>query len=119
MEYKNSIYSLYYDWWKNIDKKILSLIIILFSLGLFFSLVSTSIIASDKLNTNSYYFFFKHLAFISLGIFVLLFFSFFEKKILINFSETLNKLGLDNKLLNCKDLSKKLGTDFVSTLKLN
>ena len=26
MEYKNSIYSLYYDWWKNIDKFIFSLI---------------------------------------------------------------------------------------------
>ena len=37
-----------------------------------------------------------------------------DKKILINFSETLNKLGFDNKLLNCKDLSKKLGTDFYN-----
>ncbi len=37
-----------------------------------------------------------------------------DKKILINFSETLNKLGFDNKLLNCEDLSKKLGTDFYS-----
>ena len=72
-----TLFDTYYEWWKNIDKKILSLIIILFSLGLFFSLVSTSIIASDKLNTNSYYFFLKHLAFISLGIFVLLFFFFF------------------------------------------
>ena len=50
------IYKLYYDWWKNIDKSILLLIILLFSLGLFFSLVSTSLIASDKLDTNSYYF---------------------------------------------------------------
>jgi len=89
-----TLFDTYYEWWKNIDKKILSLIIILFSLGLFFSLVSTSIIASDKLNTNSYYFFFKHLAFISLGIFVLLFFSFFEKKILINFSVILFLIGL-------------------------
>ena len=51
----------YYDWWKNIDKYIFSLILILFFLGLFFSLVSTSLIASDKLDTNSYYFFIKHL----------------------------------------------------------
>ena len=51
------INKLYYEWWKNIDKSIFFLIIILFSLGLFFSLVSTSLIASDKLNTNSYYFF--------------------------------------------------------------
>ena len=50
-----------YDWWKNIDKFLLFMILGLFFLGLFFSLVSTSLIASDKLNTNSYYFFLKHL----------------------------------------------------------
>ena len=69
------IYKLYYDWWKNIDKSILLLIILLFSLGLFFSLVSTSLIASDKLNTNSYYFFFKHLFYIGIAIFFVIFFS--------------------------------------------
>ena len=53
------IYKFYHGSWKNIDKSILSLIILLFSLGLFFSLVSTSLIASDKLDTNSYYFFFN------------------------------------------------------------
>ena len=47
----------YYQWWKNLDKFILSLIMILFFSGLFFSLVSTSLIASDKLETNSYFFF--------------------------------------------------------------
>ncbi len=50
-------YFSYYKWWKNLDKFILSLIIILFLIGLFFSLVSTSLIASDKLDTNSYFFF--------------------------------------------------------------
>ena len=69
------IYKLYYDWWKNIDKSILLLIILLFSLGLFFSLVSTSLIASDKLDTNSYYFFFKHLFYIGIAIFFIIFFS--------------------------------------------
>ena len=64
----NKIFNFYYGWWKNIDKFILFLILFLFSLGLFFSLVSTSIIASDKLNTNTYYFFIKHLFFIILGI---------------------------------------------------
>ena len=68
----------YYDWWKNIDKYIFSLIFILFSLGLFFSLVSTSLIASDKLDTNSYYFFIKHFIFIILGIFILIMFSFLK-----------------------------------------
>ncbi len=55
----NKYFDTLYDWWKNIDKSIFFIISILFVLGLFFSLVSTSIIASDKLNTNSYYFFFK------------------------------------------------------------
>ena len=59
----NKIYNSYYVWWKNIDKFILFLILSLFFLGLFFSLASTSLIASDKLNTNSYYFFIKHLIF--------------------------------------------------------
>ena len=40
----------------------------MFFIGLFFSLVSTSLIASDKLNTNDYLFFFKHLIFIFLGV---------------------------------------------------
>ena len=75
-----------YDWWKNIDKYILILILGLFFLGLFFSLVSTSLIASDKLNTNSYYFFIKHLIFISLGIIILLFFSFLNQETLIKIS---------------------------------
>ena len=69
------IYKLYYDWWKNIDKSILLLIILLFSLGLFFSLVSTSLIASDKLDTNSYFFFFKHLFYFGIAIFFVIFFS--------------------------------------------
>jgi cell division protein FtsW len=63
-------YFSYYQWWKNLDKFILSLIITLFLIGLFFSLVSTSLIASDKLNTNSYFFFFKHLVFVLIGLFI-------------------------------------------------
>ena len=82
----NSIYEFYYKWWKNIDKTIFILIIFLFSLGLFFSLVSTSLIASDKLNTNNYFFFFKHLAYIFIGIIVLIFFSSLNKENLFKFS---------------------------------
>ena len=85
MENKN-FYFRFYSWWKNIDKSILILIISLFSLGLFFSLVSTSLIASDKLNTNSYYFFIKHLIFIILGFFVLILISFIEKTKLFKIS---------------------------------
>tara|TARA_B100000579_G_C22841734_1_gene861941 strand:+ start:1194 stop:2315 length:1122 start_codon:yes stop_codon:yes gene_type:complete len=67
----NIIFDSYYSWWKNIDKFILFLILSLFFLGLFFSLASTSLIASDKLNTNSYYFFIKHFIFIFIGICIL------------------------------------------------
>tara|TARA_Y100000590_G_C15622182_1_gene978024 strand:- start:328 stop:1440 length:1113 start_codon:yes stop_codon:yes gene_type:complete len=81
-----SIDKFYYDWWKNIDKSILLLITLLFSLGLFFSLVSTSLIASDKLNTNSYYFFFKHFFYIGIGIFFIIFFSSLSKNNLFNIS---------------------------------
>ena len=76
----------YYDWWKNIDKYIFSLILILFLLGLFFSLVSTSLIASDKLDTNSYFFFIKHFIFIILGIAILIMFSFLKEELLIKLS---------------------------------
>ena len=76
----------FYDWWKNIDKFILFLISILFFLGLFFSLVSTSLIASDKLDTNSYYFFIKHIIFIGLGASILFFLSILKEDILIKIS---------------------------------
>ena len=71
----NLIQKSYYNWWKNINKTILLLIVILFGLGLFFSLVSTSLIASDKLDTNSYYFFIKHFIFIVIGVFFIIYFS--------------------------------------------
>ena len=82
----NVIYNFYYAWWKKIDKTIFLLIIFLFGLGLFFSLVSTSLIASDKLNTNNYFFFFKHLIYICLGILILIFFSSLDKKTLFTLS---------------------------------
>ena len=70
-----SLYKFFYHWWKNIDKSIFFLITLLFAIGLFFSLVSTSLIASDKLDTNSYFFFFKHLFYICIGIFIIFIFS--------------------------------------------
>ena len=82
----NSIYKFYYEWWKNIDKTLFTIIIFLFSLGLFFSLVSTSLIVSDKLDTNNYFFFFKHLLYIFIGIIVLIFFSSLSKKNLFKIS---------------------------------
>ena len=71
MESNKSFNRLYYEWWKNIDKFIFSLIILLFITGLFFSLVSTSLLVSDKLNTNDYTFFFKHLTFVLLGLLII------------------------------------------------
>jgi cell division protein FtsW len=86
MENKKSINSLYYEWWKNIDKFIFFLIILLFLTGLFFSLVSTSLIASDKLDTNDYSFFFKHLVFIFLGIIIIFVLSSMNQEKLYKFS---------------------------------
>jgi cell division protein FtsW len=82
----NLIYKFYYKWWKNIDKTILLSVLLLFILGLFFSLASTSLIASNKLETNTYFFFFKHLAYILLGIVILFFFSSLSEKNLFRLS---------------------------------
>ena len=76
----------YYSWWKNIDKTILLLIISFFIAGLFFSLASTSLIASDRLNTNSYYFFIKHLSFILVGLLIMFIFSLIKEDYLIKIS---------------------------------
>ncbi|MDA7552652.1 FtsW/RodA/SpoVE family cell cycle protein [Candidatus Pelagibacter sp.] len=75
MQNNSFLYKFYYQWWKSIDKSIFLLIGSLFAIGLFFSLVSTSLIASDKLNTNSYFFFFKHLIYIFIGIIIIFVFS--------------------------------------------
>ena len=82
----NLIYRFYYGWWKNLDKKIFLVVVFLFSLGLFFSLASTSLIASDKLETNNYFFFFKHLAYVFIGIIILIFFSSLSKNNLFRLS---------------------------------
>ena len=73
-------YFSYYQWWKNLDKFILSLIITMFLIGLFFSIVSTSLIASDKLDTNSYFFFFKHLIFVFIGLIIIFILSYIDQK---------------------------------------
>ena len=82
---KNKLFNIYYNWWKNLDKIILTLILLLFFLGLFFSLVSTSIIASNKLSTNSYFFFIKHFIFIFIGLLILIFSSVLERSQIIKF----------------------------------
>ena len=86
MEYKKTVFNFYYQWWKNIDKFIFLLIVLLFCTGLFFSLVSTSLVASDKLNTNDYSFFLKHFIFILLGVFIIFFLSSIDKETLLKSS---------------------------------
>ena len=86
MQNNSSLYKFYYQWWKSIDKSIFLLISSLFAIGLFFSLVSTSLIASDKLDTNNYFFFFKHLAYIFIGLLTLVFFSSLSEKNLFKIS---------------------------------
>ena len=85
----NLFQKFYFEWWRNIDKTILFLILLLFFLGLFFSLVSTSLVASDRLNTNNYLFSFKHLVFISLGLGTLFFLSYLNTEKLFILSKIL------------------------------
>ena len=89
----------FYDWWKNIDKFLLFLVLGMFLLGLFFSLVSTSLIASDKLDTKSYYFFFKHSVYITLAIIILILLSFLNQTILTKFSLILFFIAFSSLLL--------------------
>ncbi len=86
MKFSSSFFNLYYNWWKNIDKFLFSLIILLFLTGLFFSLVSTSLLVSDKLDTNDYTFFLKHLSFVFLGIIIIFFISSISEEKLFNIS---------------------------------
>ena len=100
MENKNFLYNLYYDWWKNIDKFIFSLILLLFFIGLFFSLASTSLVVSDKLDTNDYSFFFKHLIFILLGLILIFIFSSIDQEKLFKFSYTIFLISIDDFIVN-------------------
>ena len=99
MEFKKSLFSLYYDWWKNINKFIFSLIILLFATGLFFSLVSTSLLVSDKLETNDYAFFLKHLSFVLLGIMIIFILSSINKDKLFKISPLIFLLSLISLIL--------------------
>jgi cell division protein FtsW len=95
----SSLYKFFYHWWKNIDKSIFFLITLLFAIGLFFSLVSTSLIASDKLDTNSYFFFFKHLFYICIGIFIIFTFSSISTEQLFKYSIILFFISLTSLFL--------------------
>jgi len=95
----SSLYKFFYHWWKNVDKSIFFLITLLFAIGLFFSLVSTSLIASDKLDTNSYFFFFKHLIYIGIGISIIFVFSSLSTEQLFKYSIILFFISLTSLFL--------------------
>ena len=72
-------------WWRNIDKQILFLFAFLFILGLFFSFSSTSSVVADRMNKETYFFFIKHLIFVSISLALLIFISIQEKNKIIKF----------------------------------
>ncbi len=72
-------------WWRNIDKQILFLFIFLLLLGLFFSFSSTTSLMSEKMNKQTYFFFIRHLIFVSISLFLIMGISITEKNKLIKF----------------------------------
>ena len=66
-------------WWRNIDKQILFLFVLLLLLGLFFSFSSTTSVMSDKMNKETYFFFIRHLIFVSLSLLLIFMISIQEK----------------------------------------
>jgi len=72
-------------WWRNVDKEILISFVLLFLLGLFFSFSSTSSVVGEKMNKQTYFFFNKHLFFVSISLFLIVVISIQEKKTLIKF----------------------------------
>ena len=72
-------------WWRNVDKQILFLFASLLLLGLFFSFSSTTSAISEKMNKQTYFFFIKHLIFVSISLFLLIAISIQEKNKLIKF----------------------------------
>jgi len=74
--------SLLASWWRNIDKIILSLILLLFFLGLFFSFSSTSPVIGEKLNKESYFFFLKHFVFVVIALIIIFFISLQKREII-------------------------------------
>jgi len=70
-------------WWRNIDKHILFLFAFLLLLGLFFSFSSTTSIMSEKMNKQTYFFFVRHLIFVSASLLLIFMISIQEKNKLI------------------------------------
>ncbi len=77
--------SLLARWWRNVDKEILFLFVLLFLLGLFFSFSSTSSVIAEKMNKQTYYFFSKHLTFVLISFILIFFISNLNKNNLIKY----------------------------------
>ena len=70
-------------WWRNVDKQILFLFAFLLLLGLFFSFSSTTSLISEKMNKQTYFFFIKHLIFVSASLLLIFAISIQEKDKLV------------------------------------
>ena len=70
-------------WWRNVDKQILFLFAFLLLLGLFFSFSTTTSAISEKMNKQTYFFFIKHLIFVSVSLLLIFTISIQEKDKLI------------------------------------
>ncbi len=79
---ENSFKFLLTDYWRSIDKKILFSFFILFFLGLFFSFSSTSFLAGERLEKDSYFFFTKHFVFAIASLLIMLSISLIKTEIL-------------------------------------
>ena len=70
-------------WWRNIDKQIFFLFLLLFFLGLFFSFSSTTSVISEKMNKQTYFFFIKHFIYVSISLILFFLISIPSKKKLV------------------------------------
>ena len=70
-------------WWRNVDKQILFFFAFLLLLGLFFSFSSTTSLMSEKMNKQTYFFFIKHLIFVSASLLLIFAISIQEKDKLV------------------------------------
>ncbi len=71
------------NYWRSLDKKILSCFFILFFLGLFFSFSSTSSLAGERINKDLYFFFTKHLIFTFLALIIMILISAIKTELLL------------------------------------
>ncbi len=80
---ENSIKYLLINYWRSLDKKILTCFFILFFLGIFFSFSSTSSLAGERLDKDNYFFFTKHLIFTFLAITIMIIISAVKTEIFV------------------------------------